>query len=309
MIWAGSDDGLVHVTRDGGKNWSNVTQAMRGLPEWATISVIEPSPFDAATAYVVVDAHRLDDTKPYLFKTTDYGRTWTRLDAGLAQEVYLHAVREDPARRGQLYLGTERGVMYSSDDGKTWQSLKLNLPTVAVHDLIVKGDDLVLATHGRSIWILDDLQPVRDADARVLATPVHLFPAADAVRWRVGDGSWASRLRSVSEPAYRCVALLLPPGKGQGRAAPRDSRRRKPARPHAQQHAREPDMSGEYDDPEDFKKKALPTIPAFIVRSGTSPGRARSRSRMARSTPAIPRSARVPCLAPTRRGSRSTARR
>ena len=131
VIWAGSDDGLVHVTRDGGRNWTNVTAAMSGLPEWGTVSLIEPSPFDAATAYVVVDAHRLDDMKPYLFKTADFGKTWTA-STRLAQDVYLHAVREDPARRGQLYLGTERGVVYSPDDGRTWHPLQLNMPTVAV---------------------------------------------------------------------------------------------------------------------------------------------------------------------------------
>ena len=162
VIWAGSDDGLVHVTRDGGQTWTNVTGGMTGMPEWGTVNLIEPSPFDPSMAYVVVDAHRLDNTRPYLFKTTDYGQTWKRLDAKLPQDVYLHAVREDPKRKGQLYLGTERGVMFSSDGGETWRDLKLNLPTVAVHDLVVKDDDLIVATHGRSLWILDDLRPIRD---------------------------------------------------------------------------------------------------------------------------------------------------
>ena len=128
MIWAGSDVGLVHLTRDGGRSWTRVSAAMPGCPEWGTVSLIEPSPFDAATAYVVVDAHRLDDMRPYLYKTADYGVTWKRLDARLPQDIYLHAVREDPARRGQLYLGTERGVMFSTDDGATWRALRLNLP-------------------------------------------------------------------------------------------------------------------------------------------------------------------------------------
>ena len=118
----------MHVTHDDGKNWTNVTAAMPGLPEWATVSIIEPSPFDANTAYVVVDAHRLDNTRPYLYKTSDLGRTWKRLDGGLPQDVYLHAVREDPEKRGQLYLATEAGVMFSTDDGQTWRSLQLNLP-------------------------------------------------------------------------------------------------------------------------------------------------------------------------------------
>jgi photosystem II stability/assembly factor-like uncharacterized protein len=191
LIWAGSDDGLVHVTRDAGKTWSDVTAALPGVPKWSTVDLIEPSPFDAATAYVVVDAHRLDDMHPYLYKTTDSGGSWTRLGASLPQDVYLHAVREDPKKRGQLYLGTERGVMFSTDEGVTWRPLRLNMPTVAVHDLVVKDDSLVVATHGRSIWILDDLIPVRQVTSDIEAKDAFLFPAADSVRWASGDGSWA----------------------------------------------------------------------------------------------------------------------
>ncbi len=187
LIWAGSDDGFVHVTRDGGKTWKNVTASMTGLPEWATVSLIEPSPFDAATAYIVVDAHRLDDPRPYLFKTTDLGQTWKRLDGALARDVYLHAVREDPARKGLLYLGTERGVMVSPDDGATWQPLQLNLPTVAVHDLVVKDDSLVLATHGRSFWILDDLVAVRTLTPQAAVKDLQLFPVPDTIEWRYFD--------------------------------------------------------------------------------------------------------------------------
>jgi photosystem II stability/assembly factor-like uncharacterized protein len=193
LIWAGSDDGLVHVTTDEGKNWKNVTAAMPGFPEWGTVSIIEASAFDANTAYVVVDAHRLDDMRPYLYKTSDLGKSWTRLDAGLAQNIYLHVVREDPDKRGQLFLGTERGVMFSADDGQSWRSLQLNLPTVAVHDLRVKDDDLVVATHGRSLWILDDLQPIREYSSRVAAEAVHLFPVKDATRWRYGSNNWGAR--------------------------------------------------------------------------------------------------------------------
>ena len=261
VIWAGTDDGLVHVTRDGGRNWTNVTAGMAGLPEWSTISLIEPSPFDAATAYVVADAHRLDNMKPYLYKTTDYGRAWTRIDSTLPQDVYLHAVREDPARRGQLYLGTERGVMYSTDDGRTWRPLKLNLPTVAVHDLVVKGDNLVLATHGRSIWILDDLQPVRALDSRVLASAVHLFPAADAVRWRIGDGSWGSKYGRFPNPPIGASIyyFLKTKPKGELKLEILDSQNRVVRT--LSSVAREPDMSSEYDLAEDFKKKALSIDP------------------------------------------------
>jgi photosystem II stability/assembly factor-like uncharacterized protein len=182
LVWVGSDDGLVHVTRDGGRSWTDVTRAMPQVPEWGTVSLIEPSPFDPATAYVVVDAHRLDDLRPYLYKTGDYGKSWTRLDGGLPDDVYLHAVREDPAKKGQLYVGTDRGVVYSPDDGASWASLQLNLPTVPVHDLVVKGDALVVGTHGRSLWILDDLVPVR-AWTRAMKGPA-LLPVPDATRYR-----------------------------------------------------------------------------------------------------------------------------
>jgi hypothetical protein len=183
LIWAGSDDGLVHLTRDGGGHWEDVTKNVPGLPEWGTVSLIEPSRYAAGTAYLVVDAHRLDDMRPYLWKTSDYGRTWKRLDGGLPRDVYLHAVREDPVRRGMIYLGTERGVTFSQDDGATWQSLRLNLPTVAVHDLAVKGESLVLGTHGRSIWILDDLSVVRELSPPAKDDTLRLFSAPDTIRW------------------------------------------------------------------------------------------------------------------------------
>jgi hypothetical protein len=182
LIWAGSDDGLVHVTRDAGGHWENVTKNVPGLPEWGTVSMIEPSRFDAGTAWLVVDAHRLDDMTPYLWRTSDYGRTWKRMDGGLPRDIYLHSVREDPQAKGMIYLGTERGVAFSRD-GATWQSLKLNLPTVAVHDLAVKDGSLVVGTHGRSIWILDDLDTVRQASSEIAAKDIHLFSAPDAVRW------------------------------------------------------------------------------------------------------------------------------
>ena len=189
VIWAGSDDGLVHVSKDDGATWQNVTAAVRGLPEWGTVSMIEPSRFDAGTAYLTVDAHRLDDMRPYLWKTADFGRTWKRLDGGLPRDVYLHSVREDPAARGTLYLGTERGVAFSTDDGATWRSLKLNLPTVAVHDLQVKDNALVLATHGRSMWMFDDLPLVRALSPQATGAEPHLFPAPDAVRWSIAGAN------------------------------------------------------------------------------------------------------------------------
>jgi hypothetical protein len=232
---------------------------MTGLPAWATISMIEPSPFDASTAFVVVDAHRLDDMHPYLYKTADFGRSWTRLDAKLADNVYLHAVREDPARPGLLYLGTERGVMFSTDGGASWRSLKLNLPTVAVHDLGVKGHDLVVGTHGRSVWILDDLQPVREFDAKVAASAVHLFPVADAVRWRKGTASWAARHARYPDPPYGAAIYYYLRDKAKGPLTIEilDAQRRIVRT--LSSVAREPDGSADNEDPEDLKKQALPT--------------------------------------------------
>jgi photosystem II stability/assembly factor-like uncharacterized protein len=188
LLWAGSDDGLVHVSRDGGKSWTNVTANLKGLPEWGTVVCIEPSPFEAGSAYVVVDNHRQDDMRPYLWKTTDFGETWVSLTENLPPDVPLHAVREDPKRQGLLYLGTDRGVSLSSDGGATWRSLQLNLPTVPIHDLVVKDNDLVLASHGRSFWIFDDLTPIREMNPEIAGADLHLFTARDALRYRYHGG-------------------------------------------------------------------------------------------------------------------------
>ena len=199
--------------------------------------------------------------------------------------------------------------MFSTDDGQTWQSLKLNLPTVAVHDLVVKGDDLVVGTHGRSIWILDDLQPVREIDApRCSATTVHLFPVADAVRWRIGDGSWAAAYGRYPNPPHGASIyyFLKDKPKGELKIEILDAENRVVRT--LSSVPREPDHSSENDDPEDLKKAALPVeTRACSARSGTSPGRARARSRAARSTPAIRPKDRGRCPAPTPCGSPSTA--
>jgi photosystem II stability/assembly factor-like uncharacterized protein len=202
LLWAGSDDGLVHVRKPGG-NWINVTKDIPGLPQWGTVSGIEASPFDAGTAYVVVDAHRLDDMKPYLYKTSDYGKTWKKLSDKLPQDVYLHVVRADPKAKGLLYVGTERGVIFSPDDGITWLPLKMNLPTVAVHDLVVKDDDLVVGTSGRSIWIFDDLTPVRalrgQATQKADQLATMLLDVQPAVRWRYHPPIHSTEERSVGK--------------------------------------------------------------------------------------------------------------
>ncbi len=184
-LWVGTDDGRVHLSRDDGKSWTEVTANIPDLPDWGTVCGIEPSPHDPATAYLVVERHRLDDYHPYLWRTTDYGQTWTKLTGDLADNVYLHMVREDPKCKDLLYLGTERGVLFSRDAGQTWDALKLNLPTVAVHDLAVTEHDLVVGTNGRSVWILDDLTPIREWSPKRADRPMHLFPIQPATCWQL----------------------------------------------------------------------------------------------------------------------------
>lgn len=183
LLWAGTDDGLVHVSKDEGKTWENVTANVPGLPDWGTVTCIEASPHAAGTAYLVVSNHRMDDYKPHVWKTTDFGKKWERITDGLDEGVHCRVVREDPRKKGLLYLGTERGVMHSPDAGKTWEGLQLNLPTVPVHDLVVKDNDLVVGTHGRAIWILDDLTPVRATTGAIKKKAAHLFPVQPATKW------------------------------------------------------------------------------------------------------------------------------
>jgi photosystem II stability/assembly factor-like uncharacterized protein len=178
LIWAGSDDGLVHLTRDGGQHWQNVTpKAMR---EWGTVSMIEASPRDAGTAYMAVERHKMDDFAPYIFKTTDFGKTWTMLVNGIPADDYVHAVRVDPRQPNLLFAGTETGIYVSFDDGAKWQPLQLNLPPAPVNDLVVKNNDLVVATHGRSFWVLDDITPLEQYSDALPQQDVHLFTPASA---------------------------------------------------------------------------------------------------------------------------------
>ncbi len=179
MLWAGTDDGLLWVTNDDGGHWTKVTPPM---PEWSCVSLIDPSPFAATGAYVAVDRHRLDDFKPYIYKTADTGKTWSAIVNGIPDGAYVHAVREDPKRRGLLYAGTELGVYVSFDDGAHWQPLQMNLPTSPIRDLVVKDDDLVVATHGRAFWVLDDLTPLRQVNAQVAQAEATLYQPATAVR-------------------------------------------------------------------------------------------------------------------------------
>ncbi|HXL10762.1 MAG TPA: glycosyl hydrolase, partial [Gemmatimonadales bacterium] len=198
-LWAGSDDGLVHVTRDGGKTWTDVTP--RDVAPFTRVSIIEASHFAPGTAYLAVNRYQLEDMAPYIYRTTDYGHSWTKIVRGIPATEFVRVVREDPARRGLLYAGTERGVWVSFDDGANWQSLRTNLPIVPVHDLTIKEGDLVAATHGRSFWILDDLSPLRQLARAIPRESVHLFKPRDAYRvdWGGGFGGGGSDAHPVGK--------------------------------------------------------------------------------------------------------------
>ena len=186
LLWAGTDDGLVQLSRDGGENWSNVTPA--NLPEWSRVGMIDASPHEPGAAYLAIDRHELDDYKPYIYKTADFGATWQVVGKGIPDGTFVRVVREDPVRRGLLYAGTETGIYLSLDDGENWQTLQLNLPVSPVWDLVVKDNDLVVATHGRAFWVLDDLGPLRTIDEKLAAAPVHLFSPSPAYRVRGAFG-------------------------------------------------------------------------------------------------------------------------
>ncbi|HYT67711.1 MAG TPA: hypothetical protein VEL51_14875 [Vicinamibacterales bacterium] len=180
ILWAGSDDGLIHVTRDGGKNWTNVTP--KEIPEFGRVSIIDASTFDPGAAYVAVKKPLLDDFSPYIFRTHDLGKTWTKITAGIPPNDYVHSVREDPTRKGLLYAGTQHGFYVSYDDGDHWQSLSLNLPDVQVSDIWVEANSIAIATHGRSFYILDDVAPLRQAGMETAGADFYLYKPADAIR-------------------------------------------------------------------------------------------------------------------------------
>jgi photosystem II stability/assembly factor-like uncharacterized protein len=186
LIWAGTDDGYVHITKDAGRTWTRVTPPAIG--DFTRISMIDASAHEACAAYLAANRFQLDDFTPSLWKTSDCGVTWTRIDAGLPRDEFTRVLREDPVRRGLLYAGTERGVWVSHDDGSTWRSLQLNLPPVPVHDLVITEGDLVAGTHGRSFWILDDLTPLRAATPAARRAPVTLLKPRDTylVNWSGG---------------------------------------------------------------------------------------------------------------------------
>ncbi|QNJ97409.1 VPS10 domain-containing protein [Constantimarinum furrinae] len=197
LLWTGSDDGLVHISRDGGKNWENVTP--KGMPEWMMINSVEPSVFDSGTCYIAGTKYKTGDFAPYLYKTTDYGKSWKKITNGIAEEHFTRVVREDPKRKGLLYAGTETGMYISFDDGVNWKPFQLNLPIVPITDLALKNNNLIVATQGRSLWIIDDLSVIHQlADAK--GKEVYLFKPKDT--YRMGGNSRSGSLTTgTNHPA------------------------------------------------------------------------------------------------------------
>ena len=223
VIWVGTNDGVVQLTRDGGRTWTNVTANIRGKPELGTVQHVEPSKYDAATAYIAFDAHQENNRDPWVYKTNDYGRTWKLIVNGIPKGPlsYAHVIREDPVRRGLLYLGTENALYVSFDDGERWQPLQLNLPPAPVYDMIIQQhfNDLVVGTYGRGFWILDDLSPLQRLTPDVIASSAHLFAPRAAYRFRniTGNYSVADDPSAGTNPPYgAAINYWL-------RAAPRDS--------------------------------------------------------------------------------------
>jgi len=198
-IWVGSDDGLVHVTRDGGATWEDVTPAQIRAKPWSKISIMDASHTDTLTAYAAVSTLRLDDLNPHLYVTHDGGRSWTEIVNGIPGGTFTNTIKEDPIRKGLLFAGTEQAVYFSVDDGAHWQSLRQNMPATAIRDLVVKDNDLVVGTHGRGFWILDDISPLRQVDAGSATRTSTLFAPGDA--WRFRWNRWSDTPLPPDEPA------------------------------------------------------------------------------------------------------------
>ena len=184
-LWVGTDDGLIHLTTDTGAHWQDATPA--AMTAWSRVTSVEASHFDANVAYASVDRHQLQDFDPYIYRTRDKGRSWQRITSGLPAGVYVHSVKEDHVRRGLLVAGTERGVYVSFDDGDAWQPLQLNLPVTSMRDFEIYGDDLIVGTHGRGIWVIDDISALRQLTPDVIASSAYLFKPADAYVYVQGD--------------------------------------------------------------------------------------------------------------------------
>ncbi|WP_275227284.1 WD40/YVTN/BNR-like repeat-containing protein [Novosphingobium album (ex Liu et al. 2023)] len=208
LIWVGTDDGLIQLTRDGGQNWSNITPA--AMPEWGTVDMVEPHPHKAGTAYIAVERHKLGDNTPYAFRTDDYGKSWVSITKGLPADAYVHVVRADPERDGLLYAGTESGIFFSLDDGASWKPLKQNMPRVPVHDLVVHDGDIAVATHGRSFWVLDDVSPLRQWSDSITKADFHLFKPRQTVRIQyTGRGDMTGTFAGPNPPQGTIIYYSL----------------------------------------------------------------------------------------------------
>jgi hypothetical protein len=198
-IWVGTDDGLIHLTRDGGETWTDVTPAQLRDRPWSKISIMDASHSDTLTAYAAISTLRLDDLDPHLYKTHDGGRTWTEIVEGLPPGGFTNTIKEDPVRKGLLFAGTEQSVYFSIDDGTHWQSLRRNMPATSIRDLVIKDNDLVVGTHGRGFWILDDISPLRQIDGASAESPSTLFAPGNA--WRFRWNRWSDTPLPPDEPA------------------------------------------------------------------------------------------------------------
>jgi photosystem II stability/assembly factor-like uncharacterized protein len=220
LLWAGSDDGLLHITRDGGKTWKNITP--RGLPEFTRISIIDPSPHNAGTAWVAANRYQMDDNAPYLYKTTDYGVTWTKIVTGIPGDEFTRAIREDLVKPGLVYAATERSMYVSRDGGAHWESLKKNLPPVPVHDIALRDDDMAIATHGRSFWVMENLSILRESAAADAATSAGKdFVYTPAPAYRANGVSVIYKLASAGRPVT--IEFLDPAGKSIQKFSSTDS--------------------------------------------------------------------------------------
>jgi hypothetical protein len=213
LLWVGTDDGLVHVSKDGGATWANVTP--KAMPEWSLVSQIDPSPHDPATAWLAVNRYKHDDNRPFVYVTRDYGKTWSLVASGLPDGAFVRAVREDPVRKGLLFAGTELGVFTSADGGARWRSLQLKLPMVPITDLVVKDQDLVVATQGRSFWVLDDITPLREASPEAAAADLHLFRPAPAYRFFGIDAARPGLGQNPPNGAVFYYSLKKAPAEGE----------------------------------------------------------------------------------------------
>ena len=206
LLWAGSDDGLVHVTKDGGKNWTNVTP--KKMPEWMMINCIEIDPFTKGGAYVVGTKYKSGDYLPYIYKTEDYGKNWRQITNGIGAEDFTRALRADPKRKGLLYAGTERGMYISFDDGTSWNKFQLNLPVVPITDLAIKNDNLIAATQGRSFWMIDDLTPLHQLSSNLVKEDVILFKPQDSYRMGGGNGR-ISKTAGTNHPGGVAINFFI----------------------------------------------------------------------------------------------------